>query len=170
MTRTGNGGDDISAEIEQVTAAIARTEAAGAPLPDRIAAMNAAFDDDLTYFRERGFAATGYRPGEREFYQMKALRGALVATSGAVLRKIEQTRIERAFEAAGGFGIDEATRQDRLIKLRAKLRQLQAQREIAWREKEAAGETIERTGFDPEAFLRLDQDLQAIASGQEAAA
>ncbi len=171
MTRNGNGNgaDDISGEIARVTAEIARVEAAGLPLPDLLAAMNAAFDSDLEFFRRYGFDAVGFLPRQREVFQTKSLRGALIATSGATIRKSEQARIERQFEAAGGFGLSEADKQLRLGTLRAKLRQLQAKREIAWRAKEATGEAVDRSDLTPEMFLRVDQDLEGIAAGREAA-
>ena len=101
-------------EIAHTLAEIVRTETAGSPLTDRLAAMNAAFDSDLEFFREHGFGAVGYLPGQREEFRMKSFRGALIATSGATIRKSEQARIERQFEAAGGFGLSEADKQRRL--------------------------------------------------------
>jgi len=166
-----NGSGDLHAEIVKIEAEISRIEALGPPLDECQDRALAELDQAEAVFRQRGLSPFGRSASESAHLQRLAHLGALLAIdTGGVIRKLERQRVERAFDRAGG-GMATAEKERRLTELRAQLRRLHAQREIAWRQAEADGaEIVDRSaGFDPEAFLRVDQDLEAIAAGKEPA-
>jgi hypothetical protein len=156
-------GPAIDAELAEVEAAIARTAAAGLPVEDRITAAAAELEACAAHFRQHGFAAMGAVPAEREFYQRRAVQGALMVIGRDALLRAERDRMTRAFQASGGFGLAPA---ERLADLQQRQRRLLAQRELQLRGAEGDGEILTPpSGRAGEMYLLADDDLNAIAGG-----
>ena len=114
-------------------------------------------------FQKFGFGVVGVLPAERLRNFQRSVVGALMTIEGNALLVAERARVEAAYRASGGSALNAEEKVERLEQLHRELRPLLAQREVAWRSAEAAGQTADRSQFDPEMFLASDRDLAALA-------
>lgn len=124
----------IADEIEELHRAIDGTDRGGPSLDERIGAAIAKLEEAERHVRAHGlFARFGGGLDQQRRYDQWAVIGALMLTSRKQLTEAETSRARAAFDAAGGIGMTDAERHQRLTTLRAELRKLHARREIAWR-------------------------------------
>jgi hypothetical protein len=170
--RSSNGRTplDSDAEIARLKADIAQAERSGPPLAERLADALAALEQCENYFRQAGFTVTGLSPDADASNFRASTIGALMVAARDVIVANEEARVRSLFEADPRLALSIADRDARLTALRLALRKALAARELAWRERETKGESIDRTDADAEMFLRIDRDLVSISQGEEVAA
>jgi hypothetical protein len=160
---------DLDSEIANMRQEIGQVEGAGPTFAERFHEVQTDLERAEDHYRRHGFTIIGFSPGEQIHYFRQSVIGSLMVTSRDKLLTAEQERITREIEADPRLKLSTSERDERLRALREELRRAYAQRELGWRAKEAAGETVDRGDPDAEMFLRLDADLKQIAEGREAA-
>jgi hypothetical protein len=166
-TKQAASSTNLSAEIAATQATIDDLQRIGPTLAALQEQAVAELEKAKRFYEMRGlpWQQGGMSPGET----FLAAVGFVVATNHDDAIATERKRVETLFKLRGSRGMADAEKRERLAVQHVKLRRLRAQQEQIAREREASGADVERDA-DPlaaEMFLRLPQDLAAIASGKE---